>query len=445
MKLSDRIQIDQSDVDENLLIHVVKIGSPDESYKAQLKQLKGVYKAGEMLYVDSVYGNDSTAVAGSLFQTYLTPAAAQTAAGVGDVIVVRPGSYTVSSLGKNGVNWLLMAGVTFTNSSGFIFSDDESAMSFNVYGKGKLNLTAGEDSIIKISGGGTVNIECDEIYNIGGDARTIMVWGGSKLYINAFTRVGTHTSNSTGTNYELRDSDSELNIKTVLFNVLSAVETYSADPSTKFFLECDVLNWDGFATWTTIIYSDGGCFNVKAKNLVLNMTVDVTGWACWAFIFNSGEGEAHLHFDNVVKTDSFSYAFLGNLAESTNVFVKIGNTGTLENMFLDIVDGQTEMSGKLITSISGGPSILMGSGTIRLRNLYISNINGDADSVIVNKTGGNLVLDNVTIVLGDTANDDIIASLAEDVFVYSAVSNAATVNSNITELVNSITRSSYVF
>ena len=53
---------------------------------------------GRTLFVDSTYGNDGTAVPNNLNQPYATIAAAITAAGVGDVLKLAPGSYIETNL-----------------------------------------------------------------------------------------------------------------------------------------------------------------------------------------------------------------------------------------------------------------------------------------------------------------------------------------------------------
>ena len=76
---------------------------------------------GNTLWVDAVNGNDSTGINGRLDKPYLTISAAITAATSGDVIHVRPGTYTeatitlktgVSILGLDQVNCILQPALT---------------------------------------------------------------------------------------------------------------------------------------------------------------------------------------------------------------------------------------------------------------------------------------------------------------------------------------------
>jgi hypothetical protein len=93
---------------------------------------------GNVLYVDDVNGNDGTAVSGDLNKPYLTLLAAQTAASIGDTIVVYPGTYTTGALGKNRVNWYFFPGaqVSFTV-TGWSIPLSGSSQSYSVYGFGE--------------------------------------------------------------------------------------------------------------------------------------------------------------------------------------------------------------------------------------------------------------------------------------------------------------------
>lgn len=72
---------------------------------------------GNILWVDSVYGDNATAAADRGDLPYLTLTAAKNAASAGDTIVVRPGSYSTgpTNLLKNLVNWHFESGAVLSN------------------------------------------------------------------------------------------------------------------------------------------------------------------------------------------------------------------------------------------------------------------------------------------------------------------------------------------
>lgn len=103
--------------------------------------------AGKILVVDQVNGSDSTGSRAYRGRPFATPEAANDAALAGDFVSVLPGTFTLTeALGKNGVNWHLMPGVTLTADStadavAYVFNDAGSAMTFKVSGAGVLRVT----------------------------------------------------------------------------------------------------------------------------------------------------------------------------------------------------------------------------------------------------------------------------------------------------------------
>ncbi len=95
---------------------------------------------GKTLWVDSVNGNNGTAVSGDLGHPYLTLAAAKAAATSGDLVIVLPGTYTpTTSILKNGVNWHFEAGATVSlvgSSNVGILDDQNSAVTCTISGEG---------------------------------------------------------------------------------------------------------------------------------------------------------------------------------------------------------------------------------------------------------------------------------------------------------------------
>lgn len=95
---------------------------------------------GLTLWVDSVNGNDGTAVSGDQAKQYLTLEAASNAAQAGDLVMVRPGIYTpVESIGKTGVNWHFDQGaiVNMSFDRFGIFDDRDGAIVCAVTGQGQ--------------------------------------------------------------------------------------------------------------------------------------------------------------------------------------------------------------------------------------------------------------------------------------------------------------------
>lgn len=84
--------------------------------------------AGNTLWVDAVYGDDSRASREDGGRPFATLTAAKNAAQAGDLVVVRPGTYDENDLLKDGVNWHFAAGaaVDYTGPGDAGIFDDSS-------------------------------------------------------------------------------------------------------------------------------------------------------------------------------------------------------------------------------------------------------------------------------------------------------------------------------
>lgn len=120
-------------------------------------------RTGKTLWVDSTYGNPANAQPYNPFRPYLNLDAAQTAATTGDTIYVRPGAYTTSGIGKNGVNWYFAPGAVVTGP----IRDGGVAMVFTISGFGTFT-TAGNAVESTAATGTTINVKANSITSTGG-------------------------------------------------------------------------------------------------------------------------------------------------------------------------------------------------------------------------------------------------------------------------------------
>lgn len=183
----------------------------------------GAALAGNVIIVDAVNGNDGTGASGDLTKPFLTLLAAQTAASAGQTILVYPGSYTSTALGKDGVNWYFMPGanVAFSSGNGFVAS---TAMTFKVRGYGNFNCTLGSARFVWTdNAGANIDIECDLITaNVirfsNGTARikansinillNILAFGGTSTVIgDIFSSTASQLVDHTGGTIVIRDSN----------------------------------------------------------------------------------------------------------------------------------------------------------------------------------------------------------------------------------------------
>lgn len=114
----------------------------------------GTVPTGNLLWVDSVSGNDSLAARGRMVPPFKTLAAAKGAATSGDTIIVMPGTYNERNLLKNGVNWHFLPGakVVVTGTGGGAIFDTSSsygtggAVTAMITGYGEFSINVADSS-----------------------------------------------------------------------------------------------------------------------------------------------------------------------------------------------------------------------------------------------------------------------------------------------------------
>jgi hypothetical protein len=120
-------------------------------------------KRGGLVFVDKIYGNDSTGLRERADRPFLTLTAAKLAAIPGDCIVVRPGEYDENNLLKSGVNWYFLPGavVSYTqNSAQAIFDDSDGFSVSEIHGYGSFEtLNASTSDVIKLSNNSALTLE----------------------------------------------------------------------------------------------------------------------------------------------------------------------------------------------------------------------------------------------------------------------------------------------
>lgn len=110
--------------------------------------IPGIAPTGNLLWVDTVNGNDSLAVRGRLSGAFKTVAKAKDAAQSGDTIMVMPGLHsTDQNLAKNNVNWHLLEGATIAASTSASIFKLDSAITMRISGEGELDAISDNDAV----------------------------------------------------------------------------------------------------------------------------------------------------------------------------------------------------------------------------------------------------------------------------------------------------------
>ena len=420
---------------------------------------------GNTLWVDAVYGNDSTGLANRQDRPFLTCVAAKDAAVAGDLIEVRPGTYDEKNLLKNGVNWNFHAGasVVYTGATnGSIFDDGpdgaNEAVVCTICGEGVFQWTndfgaATQDfailqvqnpaSVINMTGKridmignnfafawtiyqvrGSISVSMSEAitsitgsYNMGwlGGSGSISspqilggqhIWGGDDTSGDWFMNADVIDCNSTDTGFSLApesNTTGALWIRAALIKS-SGVQSVISTSIGKVYITAQKI-WNTNSSSKTIEFMSGKLWVTSQK---------ITSASGTFFVSEGGSGAAQLEVQEyeseLVGADTGGYGCIYNEGSSLTV---IGGGLSISNA------GQT---------VKG---VTHADGTTRLKGLVIdfsANDQTTSNPVVCSSSG--VILDNCTLVAPAGA-DSIEAATAQTVASYGSYANTA-VDGNVT-------------
>jgi len=118
------------------------------------------------IYVDSINGNDATAVKYNLLHPYGTIAQARTVATFGDTIIVFPGSYLENlNLFKNGISYYFYPEAVVESTAAVPLFGPIAGEKCEVYGHGDFrNISIG--GVVNSTAQGTLIMECNNIFAV---------------------------------------------------------------------------------------------------------------------------------------------------------------------------------------------------------------------------------------------------------------------------------------
>jgi len=422
------------------------------------------------LFVDLVYGNNTTAEREYLSLPYAGLLTASAAASSGDLIVLRPASYTVSeNMGADGVNWYLPAGTTVSASGDLesgIFDDSANGLnapfSFTVDGAAVISYeSTGETTpfvhAINITNASSeVVIRCKKVIGDTNDDGSDS--SGAVAVLDGSLELTCEEVVSTGKGYCVYWENGDMSVKAhkIIGAQNGAVSSVTnATPTGKFWVEAleitssasSVINTAGNQTAARVWVNAqevSAASGFHALDIIGSEKIYVTAQK----ISNTGaesavlvaSGEAWLKVDKITADDTM----LELTGGTSWIDLQELEVGSATAAYCIICSGGTHViKGARFTGGASSLGINVTGGTLTLIDCYI-NTAANASARPITKSGGTLILQNCTLV-AEATQDSIEASTAQNVKVYgTSVANKAK-DANVTIQVGTLTVSTDVF
>ncbi len=321
---------------------------------------------------------DTIGLRGRLDRPFLTIAAAQAAAVFGDTIIVYPGIYTDTSLGKNGITYHFMPGAEI-NTTGQIFFVT-TPMSLNITGYGSFT---SDNKMFRFAAAGTFNVTCLNITQTG-------AYG-----VEAVGIVSTNAVANITVLGKILCSDRGINVTTggkayiTAKNVEAARLAFSNEGgsgSQLYVTADDILVTGSVANTDSCVAVIGdGYTEIRSRMRLTNAS------SGWPVVYPSAT------FSGTIKT-------YGEIVSSAALAITSAGNGTLYH-YGNIEGGQINLGiastfhiyGNIISNVSGAAVVIQSAGDLYIQG-KVKNEANDASSHAITKSGGTLRLDGVNLV-----------------------------------------------
>jgi len=423
---------------------------------------------GNTLWVDAVYGNDSTGLANRQDRPFLTLTAAKDAAVAGDLIEVRPGTYAIdpdTSLAKNGVNWYGCPGAILSKAGDptiGIFDDGGGAIACVVSGSFELSYaptgwgtsfvapikTTDPGSRITFSG---VSIDCDlsvaeDHCAINGTDGTLIVncpsitttgfgyclyWKNGDMFVTAERIIGDGNGAVTSLVTDVAMTGkywvSSKEIRALSSDAIVCQSGIGAAPQQMWVNAQEVIS-DG-ASSSAVAFSGANIKLYVVSEKISSPGASAASIRNNASLANPFSGSVWITSQKVGSGQNW-YADASSDSGSGKVIItcqEYEDAGDIVNGF-DVRSSVLILDGGLATTIDGN-CINIEGGSIRANGLDINTSSAASSSPVV-VSGGVVILKNCTLV-ADATQDSITAPTAQTVVSYGSYANTA-VDGNVT-------------
>lgn len=407
--------------------------------------------AGNMLFVDAIYGGNTTAAVGRSDLPYLTLAAAKAAASSGDTEVIRPDTWAGDDLLKTGVDMLFLPGASVNDISPAkqgLFTDEDGPVTATIVGGSfdfDLN-TSGTNATIYMedSGSNLAFLQLERLDN------STTVSGGAQGYtiaaLNGFIKVD--SADIVGNNVAALLNWYQGDMKTRSFKM--SLET----DNTLLYAVCPTAAPTGKVWMDTLEADSTGSLAVIIPEAAAQLTTQVWFRALEARSRSTTQPAIYAedgrnYFTTQKISSSGSQYILQQVTsgitwletlKSAGLVADIdGGTAHIQTLdwedntgsttfFIDVSGGTLVIyGGRFVGATSNGLRIT--GGTVILINCILD-FSGVVGSNPVTKTGGTLKMYNSTLI-ARSGRDSIEATGAQNVMAVGCATNNA-VDANVT-------------
>jgi hypothetical protein len=363
-------------------------------FSVSLSSLSPSSNVGNLIFVDSVYGNDSSGKLNDFGKPFSTYTAASVSATTNDLIVIRPGTYDEKIILKDGVKIYAYPNVTFVGSYDTIITDDNVGVNAEIYGYMDINATcnSGSTNAIYIQNTGTtLNMECGDIIVTGtSNSRCIFNYSNQEVKIKA-KDINSFTDNSSET-IRLEGNVSGNSTTIECNNVIgrSACILINKLSNGNIKVLNDIILKDTTSGIQSAIYHNGsGDIFIKANK------IKTTTYRAVNSDLVTANGNLYVDVDLIESTNSTLVAanniyrsLISNFGSSANTYIKAKNM---------IADG-----GLIYISVGTG----VGRKTVLEGNMY-----SKQNLLIRNSSTRKLIVKNSTLKRGGDTDNNIVVGM----------------------------------
>lgn len=349
---------------------------------------------GNLIFIDSVYGDDSTGSLNDANKPFLTYSAASVSAGTGDLIVIRPGNYSEKIILKDGIKIYSYPNVVFSGNLDTFITDNNVAVNAEIYGYLNINCTNSgitTNAIYLQSTGTTLYMECgDIIINGNGISRVLWNQSNQEVIIKGKT-LKAFTSSSSET--------------------VRLQSTVTGNSTT---IICD--NIIGRSVCVYPLASSNANFNIL-NDIILEEPTSVNQCA----VINNSSGDVYLKANKIstttyraINTDLVTAN--GNFYVDVNLIESTNNTLTgLNNIYGSLISNYGSSANTYIKTknmiTDGGVIYLNISGGVGRKTVLEGNMYSKQNLLIRNSSTRKLIIKNSTLRRGGDTDNNIVVGM----------------------------------